>query len=152
MPSSHQSQTDPDLHEPKGVSTANQGAIYVADGAGSGSWSFTTFCIDLFISDISTSGSTYAVLPYDCTVDTIYSVVDGTVTTSDESLTSSIQGVSIVGGTVTIANASTAGTVDSASPTSNNTGTAGQRLQIDNNGASGAAIGCRVTVACTRTA
>ena len=31
--------TDPDLHEPKGVSTALIGQAYIADGAGSGTWS-----------------------------------------------------------------------------------------------------------------
>ena len=36
----HSSLTDSDgLHEPKGVSTATSGDVYVADGAGSGDWS-----------------------------------------------------------------------------------------------------------------
>ena len=30
--------TDPDIHEPKGVAAASAGQIYVANGAGSGSW------------------------------------------------------------------------------------------------------------------
>ena len=30
--------TDPDIHEPKGVSGASSGQVYVADGAGSGDW------------------------------------------------------------------------------------------------------------------
>lgn len=34
----HNTLTDPYLHEPKGISTALQGQIYVADGAGSGDW------------------------------------------------------------------------------------------------------------------
>lgn len=34
----HDSITDPDIHEPKGASTAPAGAVYIADGAGSGSW------------------------------------------------------------------------------------------------------------------
>ena len=34
----HVNATDPDIHEPKGVSTANSGDVYVADGAGSGAW------------------------------------------------------------------------------------------------------------------
>lgn len=34
----HNTLTDPYLHEPKGVSTAITGQIYVANGAGSGSW------------------------------------------------------------------------------------------------------------------
>lgn len=34
----HSSLTDPELHEPKGASTATSGEVFVADGAGSGSW------------------------------------------------------------------------------------------------------------------
>lgn len=37
MPS-HENITDPNIHEPKGVSTASEGMVYVADGLGSGSW------------------------------------------------------------------------------------------------------------------
>lgn len=34
----HAVTTDPDIHEPKGASTASAGMVYVADGAGSGTW------------------------------------------------------------------------------------------------------------------
>jgi hypothetical protein len=34
----HVNVTDPDIHEPKGVSTATLGEVYVANGAGSGFW------------------------------------------------------------------------------------------------------------------
>lgn len=34
----HSSLTDPNLHEPKGVSTATANQLYFADGAGSGNW------------------------------------------------------------------------------------------------------------------
>lgn len=34
----HNTLTDPELHEPKGVSAAAEGQVYVADGAGSGTW------------------------------------------------------------------------------------------------------------------
>lgn len=34
----HSTLTDPYIHEPKGVSTASAGQIYVANGSGSGSW------------------------------------------------------------------------------------------------------------------
>lgn len=34
----HKDLTDPQLHEPKGASTATSGTVYVADGAGSGSF------------------------------------------------------------------------------------------------------------------
>lgn len=34
----HNTLTDPNLHEPKGVASAASGQMYTADGAGSGSW------------------------------------------------------------------------------------------------------------------
>lgn len=34
----HSTLTGSDLHEPKGVASANSGQIYIADGAGSGTW------------------------------------------------------------------------------------------------------------------
>lgn len=34
----HKDIADPEIHEPKGVSSAATGTVYVADGAGSGSW------------------------------------------------------------------------------------------------------------------
>lgn len=37
MPS-HETITDPNIHEPKGVSSATEGMVYVSDGAGSGAW------------------------------------------------------------------------------------------------------------------
>ena len=38
MPVEHVNITDPEIHEPKGVATASAADIYVADGAGSGTW------------------------------------------------------------------------------------------------------------------
>lgn len=35
---SHKNITDPQIHEPKGVSAATSGQVYVADGSGSGDW------------------------------------------------------------------------------------------------------------------
>lgn len=35
--------TDPYIHEPKGASTANEGMVYVSNGAGSGSWKYMPF-------------------------------------------------------------------------------------------------------------
>lgn len=34
----HNALTDPNIHEPKGISTATQGKVYVANGSGSGTW------------------------------------------------------------------------------------------------------------------
>jgi hypothetical protein len=34
----HDSITDPEIHEPKGISTATSNKVYISDGAGSGDW------------------------------------------------------------------------------------------------------------------
>ena len=34
----HSSLTDPNLHEPKGISTASANQVYISDGSGSGTW------------------------------------------------------------------------------------------------------------------
>ena len=34
----HKNLTDPQLHEPKGISEANENEVYFADGAGHGAW------------------------------------------------------------------------------------------------------------------
>lgn len=38
MTTYHQNISDPYIHEPKGITTATAGSVYVANGAGSGSW------------------------------------------------------------------------------------------------------------------
>ena len=37
----HSSLTDPNLHEPKGATSASAGMVYVSDGAGSGTWTYS---------------------------------------------------------------------------------------------------------------
>lgn len=53
----HSALTDPNLHEPKGVSTAAAGKVYVANGAGSGSWLYPSghAYADMYITGSSTS-------------------------------------------------------------------------------------------------
>lgn len=36
----HSALTDPNIHEPKGITTAQEGQVYVADGSNSGDWMF----------------------------------------------------------------------------------------------------------------
>ena len=53
----HSALTDPNIHEPKGIASANDGEVYVADGAGSGAWETVAGNSygDLYISNNSTS-------------------------------------------------------------------------------------------------
>lgn len=53
----HSAITDPNIHEPKGITTASSGQVYVADGGGSGDWKFIAGHSygEIFISNNSTA-------------------------------------------------------------------------------------------------
>lgn len=53
----HSALTDPNIHEPKGVSSAAAGKVYVANGAGSGSWLYPSghAYADMYITGSSTA-------------------------------------------------------------------------------------------------
>ena len=53
----HKNLTDPQLHEPKGVATADEDTVYVADGNGSGVWQALPFTA-LNYTPIATAGVT----------------------------------------------------------------------------------------------
>lgn len=54
----HSTITDPDIHEPKGISSASGGRVYRADGAGSGAW---VRPIELLASGDDVSGTSFDV-------------------------------------------------------------------------------------------
>lgn len=161
----HASLTGADLHEPKGAASASANTLYIANGAGSGAWGkVTTTQIDttsvfnvnketfntLFI-DIGTAASQYVVMPFNCTVIAIYTVVNTSPTTTDTILTCYNQAGSSMG-TITITAADPAGTVDSLTPSSNNTFTAGQRMQIATDGGCANNPNAHIAILVTRTA
>ena len=69
----HSSLTDPYLHEPKGASTATAGEVYIANGAGSGSWTELSRYVSGFV-DFS-AVSPYA---YQHSVTTAYTALNPT--------------------------------------------------------------------------
>lgn len=129
------------LHEPKGVSSAASGAVYIADGAGSGTWTvadtLNKVILTCRLTDVSTASSVYVVAPIAGTVSKIYSALQGPITVADSVVTASIGGVNLTNGSLTVAySGSAAGDVDSCTPTANNTVTAGQAIKITTDGAS----------------
>jgi hypothetical protein len=71
----HSSLTDPYLHEPKGVSSAGQGQVYVADGAGSGDWVEKTRFIGAYIGfDATTPAYQHSVTTSDTILNPTFSV------------------------------------------------------------------------------
>lgn len=147
MPS-HNTITDPNIHEPKGASTASAGQVYVADGLGSGAWTSESkqAILTIELDDISTASTSYAAVPFSGTIDKIYSVLHGAISGSDAAITTAIDGVSITNGSITVAQSgSAAGDLDSATPSANKTVSAGSVVSVATDGASTGAQRLTVT-------
>lgn len=146
----HKDITGSDNHEPKGVESASSGEVYVADGAGSGSWEPNTlgskYCLSIQFADISTADSEWVVAPFAGNITAIYVVLDGAITVANSTVTVNIAGVPVVGLSVTVAfSGSAAGSVFSDTTiTSGNAVTAGQAIQVLTDGASSTAMSARV--------
>lgn len=148
----HSAIPDAQLHEPKGVATAASGKVYVANGAGSGSWSFQSDTLSLDIASLDTVADYYLVFPYAATITKMYSVIDGAIATADKVLTMSIGGVSVTNGALTIAfSGSAAGDIDSCTPSAANTMAAGAALKIAATGGSTGSARAHVVVQYQRT-
>lgn len=161
----HSSLTGADLHEPKGVASASANTVYVANGSGSGSWvkvgtsqlnTSTVFDTNqetygYRYVDIGTAGSKFMAISRAMVVNKIVVVLDLLTATANTILTfKNNAGVSM--GTVTIPTGSTAGTVFTLSPASNNTFTADTKLQIDTDGGTSTASDVHISFNVTRTA
>ena len=95
-----------------------------------------TYVLNVSLDDISTASSCYVVAPKAGTITGIYSVIDGVTGTADAVITANVNGGSDVSQTLTIANGSSAGTLDDCTPADNNAVTAGQYIKLTTNGAS----------------
>jgi len=147
----HVSLNDPNIHEPKGISTANANTVYVADGSGSGDWlaqsapSNTALCIHM--ADVSTAGSVYVPAPLAGTVSRISATAWSAPGTADVTLTGYIDGVLIVDGALTIPTSVTAGSnVIHAIPASDNVTSIGSVIEIASDGASTGVVPVQLTI------
>lgn len=166
--------TDPQIHEPKGASTAAQNTVYVANGAGSGSWmkpgadqiDTTTLYADLQselnngnmgvpgrffmtarIDDVSTASSIIIPIIQDCTVVSASFVLGGAITTADASVTVKNSSGATMGATVTIAYSGSAkGDQYAFTSTGNNVLVGPTWMEIETDGASDTAVPLFVTI------
>ena len=151
--------TDPEIHEPKGVSTATLGSGYFSDGAGSGNWTtvgttqidtseifnINKFSLMIEIPDVSTADTVLVPLPFACTLTKATSILHTAITGANSILTfiNSTGPTSI--GTITVTQSGSAeGDIDTLTPVANNAFTAGTYLKVTTDGASSTAS--RVTV------
>ena len=143
----HSALSDPYLHEPKGASTATAGDVYVADGAGSGSWEdHRRSVVNLHIHDISVAENMYVPIPFGGTVSRVSSVIAGALTGADVVLTIKNSSAATMG-TITITQAgSAAGDVDFTNPSTNNTTTDNDYILVQGNGGASSHVDCVVSI------
>ena len=118
----HSAIADTDSHEPKNISTAGAGAVYVSTGAGSGSWKRPPVVMTVRIADVSSMETLYLPAPITGQITRISSCLSGALTGTDATVSVTINGTAVTGGSLTVATASSAaGDVDTAVPTAANT-------------------------------
>lgn len=155
----HADVSSSNIHEPKGAAAASANTAYIADGAGSGSFSLVSsssltginnvnlIAMSLEFNNIGTAASHWLVIPIAGDITKVYTVIDSAIGTADETITVEIGGTPLTNGTITITQSgSAAGDVDSATPTAANTVTAGQVIEIISAGNSTGTTAATVTV------
>lgn len=118
----HSAISDTQAHEPKNISTASAGEVYVADGANSGGWKVPPIAIAVKIDDISTADTIYLASPVTGVISRISVCINGAIATADATVSATINGTSVTGGAVVMPfSGSAAGDVVTVTPTANNT-------------------------------
>lgn len=131
----HSTLTDPYLHEPKGVAAASSGDVYVANGAGSGTWEdHRRSVFTLHFDDISSAQDLYFPIPFGGTVSRVTSVLEGAISGSDLVVTVKNSSGSSMGTITVTQSGSAAGDVDFLNPTSNNTITDNDYILVQTDG------------------
>lgn len=160
----HSDITDPQIHEPKGASTAAQNTVYVANGAGTGAWMKPgldqidtvtlyadvqseldngglgvtgRFFVTARLDDISTAGSVIIPLIQDCTVVGASFVLGAAITTADAVVNVKNSSGATMGSPVTILNSSSSkGDQYAFTATGNNAIIGPSWMEIETDGAS----------------
>lgn len=161
----HQDLTGADLHEPKGVASAASGRVYVADGAGSGTWKkITTSELDLtnmqnpntiyltgVIADVSTASFILIPVPDNCIFVSARLVLGGVIAGADSIVSLTRNDGSSFGSNVTVAfTGSAEGTGFNFTATTNTSITGPGYIKIATDGGSTNLIPLYVTVKLTR--
>jgi hypothetical protein len=148
----HSTLTTTDLHEPKGVAAASADQLYIAGGAGSGTWTNADNNIYLsgHIDDISAAQSDWVVAPCTGVITKIQSIISNAITGGDATLTFEINGTVITSSNIIVTQSgSAAGDVDTSSPSAANVLAVGDKLELITNG--GSTDVCRANIMFTIT-
>lgn len=132
----HSALTGAELHEPKGVAAAAAGKVYLSDGLGSGSWVVPPYTLTTRLDDVSTASTVYIPIPFAGTVTKVVTVLEGSLTTANATVTVKNAAGSSMGTLTITQSGSAAGDIDTLSPVSNNTVTNDSRISVETDGAS----------------
>lgn len=112
------------------------------------------YYLTTYLADVSTAGQCYVHVPTDFgsgKIVRIETVLNGAIATADAALTAKINGTAVTGGTITIANSSSAaGDRDSCVPTGANVVAGGDQIEIETDGASTNTIPVFITITIAR--
>lgn len=161
----HNTLTGANLHENKGVSTATDNTVASATSGAtvwrkinssmldtSSVFGVNKEYIQVELDDVSTASTAYAVVPFSGTLSQVYSVLHAAITGADSTV-SILNHAGLSAGTLTVSfSGSAAGDIDSLTPASNNTFTAGQKIGVSTDGLSSTAARLSVTLVFTVTA
>lgn len=157
----HRDLTDPSIHEPKGQSSASDGTVYVADGAGSGAHQLLgTASLDptelpnpnrvyltAVIADVSTASFVLLAIPEDMTLVQVDTVLAGAITTVNSIITIVNSTGPATCGTITVAfTGSGEGVMDQLASPANTTLVGGSYLKISTDGGSTNTVPLYITV------
>lgn len=143
----HKDLTGTDLHEPKGAAAASANTVYVADGAGSGTWSqvpssaigssvknINKMQLLVRVEDLVNAAVVVVPIVQNCTLTNATSTITAAFTGADAVLTLSRAGASTIG-TITIDDTGSGeGIIDTITAPANNTFTAPTYLKIASDG------------------
>jgi hypothetical protein len=141
----HKDLTGAELHEPKGADTASAGDVYVADGAGSGSWegrysgvvALNQYWLTAKMTDISTANDrVFFSVPVQSEIVTLSAILNGAITTADAILKIYINGILFADDLTVPFTGSTDGEISSVTIVTANTISAGSVVEIRSDGAS----------------
>lgn len=116
--------------ESGGIVNLESGAIVKGSGGNAIDWD--RFALGVDIADLSADADYFLPIPCACTLKKLWSTIDGVVGTADVTITPlKVGGSAMTGGAITITQSgSAAGDLDSATPSANNTFSAGDVLKL----------------------
>lgn len=150
----HKDLTGTDLHEPKGVSAAASGAVYIANGTGSGAWTSKNadvfnanlFPISAQMSDIGTVTSAWFYVPLKSELVSFTSQILAALTGANAILSVYINGV-LFADTLTVPfTGSTAGQTNTKTVVTANTVPAGASVEVRSDGGPTNAVASQITL------